>query len=316
MNVTNKERATLCPVCHTVSTQPYYSGNQVVVEDFVHRHGEYFYCQHCQILFQDPPFIVSELSPELIQAEVINQNPLGTGTLIGHIYSLYYRFTRRAIVHLRRLTPLRLLDVGCGTGQFCKTVSAYYEAWGVDSSPQACEVARSYGLKNIVCDTFRRELFDLKFNVITFWQTIEHLESSPLEALQTAFDLLEPGGILYIGEVPNINGMEFRVFGARCFYLASPVHNYIFSEYFFTTSLSQIGFKEIKIRHDWKNYTLLSGSFMIKLQDWLGIKLSATTRLLMALVTYPGWALLNVIVAWQKKSATFSIMALKPGQKL
>ena len=96
----------------------------------------------------------------------------------------------------QRISPGRLLDVGCALGTFLKIAQKRgWECHGVEISQYAAEHARrTHGL-----DVFNGDLENFdgtngSFDVITFWDSVEHVRY-PLENLQTANRLLCSGGL-------------------------------------------------------------------------------------------------------------------------
>ena len=78
----------------------------------------------------------------------------------------------------------KLLDLGCGTGEFLNAVQKLgFEAWGVDFDRNVIEHAKSlYNLKNVYTESIeefssRKSL--PKFDVITFFEVIEHVDDIP-----------------------------------------------------------------------------------------------------------------------------------------
>jgi 2-polyprenyl-3-methyl-5-hydroxy-6-metoxy-1,4-benzoquinol methylase len=100
----------------------------------------------------------------------------------------------------------RVLDFGCGDGNFLKAASLLgFDAFGVDFSES--RRSRSQQVGDV---TFYSGLEDLRqdltideacFDAITLFQVLEHL-AEPLETLQQLSAVLRPGGILVV-EVPN-----------------------------------------------------------------------------------------------------------------
>jgi len=118
----------------------------------------------------------------------------------------------------------RLLDFGCGGGSYLRRMSQLgWRVTGLDVSPHAVEKVRD----DIGCDVYLGSLphGDLppgSFDVITMWQSLEHVHR-PLEVLRAAFDLLRPGGRI-IAAVPNIAGLPAAWFGENWFGLDLPRH--------------------------------------------------------------------------------------------
>jgi SAM-dependent methyltransferase len=100
----------------------------------------------------------------------------------------------------------RLLDMGCGLGFFLKAMTPYanWEAYGCEISPAAVRYAReTLGLTNVICSRLEEaDLPQSSFDIITFWDVLEHiLRPDPL--LRTCHALLREGGLCFI-RTPNI----------------------------------------------------------------------------------------------------------------
>ena len=107
--------------------------------------------------------------------------------------------------NLRSGKPVRLLDFGCGYGEFIAMCDLYgFEAYGIDRSSAKRENSR-----------FARifpELEDLKnsrisaFHVITLFEVLEHLDD-PRSLLEVLKEYLVTGGILVL-ETPDCSGVK------------------------------------------------------------------------------------------------------------
>jgi len=100
----------------------------------------------------------------------------------------------------------RLLDIGCGNGSFLAAArDAGFEVTGFEPDHNAVRFAQSnYGLKNVfasVPEEFRREHPDEIFDVVTFFEVLEHQED-PQKFLDTAKSFLAANGYVALS-VPN-----------------------------------------------------------------------------------------------------------------
>jgi len=89
----------------------------------------------------------------------------------------------------------RILDLGCGAGELLVALQKRgCEVWGVDFDKNAIETAEKYfNLKNVYAMSFD-DFFKLpnlpKFDVVTFFEVIEHIDN-PLEFIQNVKNLLK-----------------------------------------------------------------------------------------------------------------------------
>ncbi|AWM39339.1 putative S-adenosylmethionine-dependent methyltransferase/MSMEI_2290 [Gemmata obscuriglobus] len=151
--------------------------------------------------------------------------------------------------------PGRLLDFGCGTGGFLKTMADRgWAVTGLDSCPGVIDAVRTgYGLPALVGSLPHPDLAPGSFDVVTMWHSLEHIHR-PLELLREAFKLLIPGGKLVVA-TPNIESAPYRLFGPAWFGLDLPRHLTHFAPGTLTAMLQAAGFRAAPVRQfrhsDW-----------------------------------------------------------------
>jgi 2-polyprenyl-3-methyl-5-hydroxy-6-metoxy-1,4-benzoquinol methylase len=123
----------------------------------------------------------------------------------------------------------RLLDVGCGGGDFLALQRHLgWDVAGLDPDGEACKAARAkHGLTVHHGDLETLDLGRAEYDVVTSFHAIEHMER-PFEFLERALRLVKPGGRLLV-VTPNGTGVGHRVFGASFADLLPPRHLYLFS---------------------------------------------------------------------------------------
>jgi len=101
-----------------------------------------------------------------------------------------------------------LLDIGCGDGVFLKEVQTLgFEVWGIDFDKKSVKVAKEkFKLKNVYPMSLEEFVEfankrGLKFDVITFFEVLEH-QDNPVGFMNNVKNLLKPGGYI-AGTVPN-----------------------------------------------------------------------------------------------------------------
>jgi SAM-dependent methyltransferase len=100
----------------------------------------------------------------------------------------------------------QLLDMGCGNGNFLAAArDAGFEVTGFEPDERAVQFAREhYGLTNVVAcvpEVFRRDHSRETFDVVTFFEVLEHQES-PQAFLDIAKSFVADGGYIALS-VPN-----------------------------------------------------------------------------------------------------------------
>jgi 2-polyprenyl-3-methyl-5-hydroxy-6-metoxy-1,4-benzoquinol methylase len=138
-----------------------------------------------------------------------------------------------------------LLDVGCGNGEFLEVaVESGWKGVGVDPDPKAVAKAKELGLEVYQGGV---EVFQDKqtfFDFISLSHVIEHVHSPP-ELLKVCFDLIRPGGTLWI-ETPNIKSFGHSIYGQSWRGIETPRHLAIFNRTSLVHALKQVGFKSVK----------------------------------------------------------------------
>ena len=102
-------------------------------------------------------------------------------------------------------SAVRILDFGCGHGEFLATCSQFgFDAYGVDRAAAKranSKFARVYP----VLGELSAAIGDDKFHVITLFETLEHVDD-PRSILEALGKLIVPGGILVL-ETPDCAGV-------------------------------------------------------------------------------------------------------------
>lgn len=108
---------------------------------------------------------------------------------------------------LRGNEPLRVLDFGCGWGQFLSAAALFgAEAYGVDRDVDRLNEASGRGIKVASgLDALPRDLRG-RLDAISLFQVLEHLEE-PRSVLEEVREWLRPGGLLIL-ETPNCTGVR------------------------------------------------------------------------------------------------------------
>ena len=127
--------------------------------------------------------------------------------IVDKIYFRARQFTLKWKLSLLENTILtssqkNLLDYGCGTGEFLKVAKSNgWSTMGMEPSHFARQQADATIVQDIKASTEEVTRHNKRFNGITLWHVLEHVENLN-ETLKTLKDLLEQNGIIFIA-VPN-----------------------------------------------------------------------------------------------------------------
>lgn len=102
-----------------------------------------------------------------------------------------------------RAKPGKLLDVGPGTGIFLHLSRGKgWEPFGIDVCPESAEKAKTEFDIRVDVGDFERFAYGAEsFDAVTMLDVLEHTVD-PLGFLRRAYEVLRPGGVLYVA-VPN-----------------------------------------------------------------------------------------------------------------
>jgi SAM-dependent methyltransferase len=139
------------------------------------------------------------------------------------------RSYRRQPYALDGVTPARMLDVGCGSGDLLEHFAKRgWEIYGIDPSASAVAAAAERGARVHQGTLGDQPWQPGSFALVTFQHALEHV-GDPIDALRRARALLEPGGLLVI-DVPNWSCWQRRrLFRSRWHPLELPRHLQHFS---------------------------------------------------------------------------------------
>jgi SAM-dependent methyltransferase len=150
---------------------------------------------------------------------------------------------------LRQLRPWsggRLVDVGCGEGQFLRRASPRFEAHGVDISVEGVQLARSVtGLETIqVASALELPFPDGFSSVVTCLDVLEHLDQ-PDAALREFARVLQPGGALVMS-TPNPASLGHRLKGEQSHIYRDKTHISVRPAGAWRASLEESGFAVVR----------------------------------------------------------------------
>ena len=227
---------------------------------------------------------------------------------------------RRKLIQRRKLverysgrTSGRILDVGCATGLFLhEMATAGWQATGVELAAHAAEYASTrFGL-NVFQGMLGQAPFEGEtFDVVTFWDVLEHT-FSPSQELAHAARLLAPRGLIAIN-VPNWDSIDRRLFGPHWIGFDPPRHLYVFNRETLTALLQKSGLRPLA----WVCFMPTYFAFIASMDRWLIARAPHYAGLARRLLNLPGarlpfepaFALFNRL----KRSGVIAVFATKEG---
>ena len=164
------------------------------------------------------------------------------GVAFAHLIPGVRESLNVAFRHMPKASPdSRLLDIGAGNGDFLVLARlAGWDVHGVEPDPAAAAVCRDRGLDVLPGGIELLTTKGARFDFITISHVIEHVHD-PKAVIARAYELLKPGGYLYI-DTPNIDAYGHNRYGAAWRGLEPPRHLILFNWYSLERVLQNVGF--------------------------------------------------------------------------
>jgi 2-polyprenyl-3-methyl-5-hydroxy-6-metoxy-1,4-benzoquinol methylase len=232
-----------CPICRTEVEEG--SFREVYVSPYNNQEYKRYECPNCDVHWWEPLKII----PEFYESEVFEDYVAfheGVGTRLGENHKAFFK-------HFPSNVRGKLLDVGCGDGRFLRHAKEQgFEVWGIDFDKKSVEnVRRNLGIDTVFAMSLE-EFYEyakeknLKFDVITFFEVLEH-QDKPREFLEMVKGLLKEGGYI-AGSVPNRERLFVEIEWKDRFHGDYPPNHFLrFSRPSLEKALNLAGFKDIEV---------------------------------------------------------------------
>jgi 2-polyprenyl-3-methyl-5-hydroxy-6-metoxy-1,4-benzoquinol methylase len=250
-----------CPLCKRKDANILYKRNYEVKEiqenlfsarrerkKKTYEHNTFLKCKNCGLVYANP----------IIESSVVNQlykeSKYNYGDQEEDMKNSYGRFLKDIEKFIKNKG--RILDIGTGNGFFLLEAlnQGYTEAWGIEPSKHAVELANKKIRERIILDILKEDQFkEESFDVITLFQVIDHLEDPNLVLKICNKYLKKRGAILCISH--DVSSLSSKLFGEK-----SPVfdieHTQLFSKKTIEKILNRNGFKVIQFKNIQSTFTL------------------------------------------------------------
>jgi SAM-dependent methyltransferase len=206
-------------------------------------------CAACGLVYQQRRLTVEHIRP-YYDGEYIAHQPRNRWGLLAPLFARAMGTLDRAKLRMvRRYVDLgagdRVLDVGCGSGDFLAHVHDVTRAQcaGVDfvdlsARPEFAGVEFHHGL------FYDQPVGSDRFDLVTMWHFLEH-DYDPLRSLLHARAALKPGGALIV-EVPRLDSLSFRLFRHRWPGLQAPQHTALYDRKHLLGLVERAGFEVVE----------------------------------------------------------------------
>jgi SAM-dependent methyltransferase len=212
-------------------------------------------CQDCGLLYVNPrpsPEEMKKFYPETYSwKETLRADSLITRRVRRLEKGYRYHLLRDEVSKVAKYTGRdsgKILDIGCGTGDRLDVFrSKKFETYGVETSDGADYAKGHLKLNVIKGDLFSARFPDHLFDIVTFYNVLEHTHN-PLRVCEEVQRILKDDGFLII-QVPNKDSFQYKLFKKRWAAFDVPRDLYYFSTHTLSSLLKRAGFKVIKVDH-------------------------------------------------------------------
>jgi len=199
-----------CPLCHTAGSHFLFTGTDRLYGgpgSFAVRQ-----CRACGVLYLDPRPTAEEMGAYYPDEYV----PYASGRYLSawQQWNLRLAISKQVRAVTARMPQKgRALDVGCATGDFLAALRTRgWRVQGVEINDRiAAYTRRTKGIPVFAGSLAEAGFEDGSFDLITFWDVLEHLPD-PRRTLMEAARIARPSGLLVLS-LPNPDSLEARLFG-------------------------------------------------------------------------------------------------------
>lgn len=199
------------------------------------------------------PQPISEKIPEYYKSEDYISHTDSKRNLFEKVYHFIRNISLKKklnLVNSFSVKEKKLLDVGCGTGDFLQIMQKNkWEAFGIEPNERARAVANKK-TNHSVYESSQLNVFNpASFDVITLWHVLEHLPNLEIH-IATFKKLLKPKGVLIIA-VPNYKSYDAKHY--KNFWAAYdvPRHLWHFNRNSISSLVSKYAMHVTKIKPMW-----------------------------------------------------------------
>lgn len=172
------------------------------------------------------------------------------GVVVAHLLKLLFS-KKIALMHIPDFVKEgKLLDIGCSWGGYLSQMQRYgWDVYGTEINEKVVKYAHEkLNLKNVRLGFFENIAWKQNFfDVVHMNMVLEHLYE-PLLSLRLIYSVMKSKGQLILS-VPDISGVEARLYKGKAYTLQVPQHLSHFSPKTITDILSRTGFRVEKIVH-------------------------------------------------------------------
>ena len=251
-----------CPYCKSKDYSIQYSTFDIFGNDY-----EIVKCKSCQAYFLTP-----NPSDELLAIAYDDSYYGGSDDeekFEGFIEKGLNYFRKQRAKRVANLAGAkgRVLDIGCGNGQFLEQVRKFgeIEIFGTEmEGGSAKRAVRVEGLNLKIGELAKADYSEKSFDAITMFHVFEHLKN-PEEYLNVIDSIIKPNAHLVVS-FPNIDSWQAKFFRGKWLHLDPPRHLFFFSPKDFKSLMQRKGYKLVE-----ETYFSIEQNPYGAIQSWINL---------------------------------------------
>jgi len=214
----------------------------------------YVRCQNCKFVY---------LNPRLNESATLEfQN----GAWVDYYNRLKFfpssdldnKINYKNLLEITRITKSgKLLEIGCGTGYLLQMArdDLGFDVFGVEPNIETSQFCREKRRLNVITGTLEQAGFpESFFDVVYMRDVFEHVRK-PQQLLQEIYKIMRRGGLIVI-EVPNVDGLIYKLVGERHVCVFGFEHFNFFSKKSLKYVFKKTGFETIQIKMESLDLTI------------------------------------------------------------
>lgn len=294
-----------CNLCGCVAPLPLFTTHDRLLDTPEPYH--FVRCAACGLIYVDPqPLWVARAAHYPVEYRGYHTVASRGSALQRQGMAAGFAKRYRLITHhlLPAQHPRRLLDIGCGNGDFLDWMAQQpgWQVVGTDRNPAVVPTLSAAATWPLVAgDTLDLAFATDTFDVVTLWSVLEHL-ADPAQALAECTRVLRPGGLLLVRTV-NRESWGCRLFGPNWIGYDAPRVLFVFTATTLHRLLRQSGCEPVATGHYFHDFYPFLWGLHNYCHEWLGNRdLCARIDQLahswpVRLTTFPFFALLTQLGA-------------------
>jgi 2-polyprenyl-3-methyl-5-hydroxy-6-metoxy-1,4-benzoquinol methylase len=226
----------LCPSCRCKATKigPLYQSNEFAGKklDVLFPKANLYRCDACHLRFRWPRLSKNDMDAFYLDSDVQHwEYAKGSRT----DWNTVYRWVKNCKYEGS------VLDIGCFDGSFLESLEPCWKKYGIEINKKAAILAKNKGIEIINHDLTNLSQTSLRFDVVTAFDVIEHVEN-PFVFLSEISRLCTTNGVIIIS-TGNSDSLSWKFMGSRYWYCTISEHISFINEQWTKKAANELNLK-------------------------------------------------------------------------